>query len=262
MELNRRVQLQEITTFIKKTDFERFAYGVDPAVVQAHLEDVALLYENILSALWIEQEREFGALDARLRTLADRNTELEQALQNTAVPAKDITAQENTALRDSLYQKAEALEAQRTVYVEKAEALETLLAEQRQLLEAARGEAVQIVALAQREAEEIIRVTRENLRRHTEKEDRIRQSITQKSRELQNLLQGLREQVRHLAREIDALQERAGELKMLRALREQVEDLAQELDLLQRRSEDSAKTGLQDEAHYSEIYILNRELGG
>lgn len=250
---------QGIKTFIKEVQFRKQMFGVKEADIRSCLEDVSLMYEDVLASCEEEREKaqkERMQMQEQIRILTEQTTQLTRKLEEKETQRVALAQERNSAVAAlakeeeaclDLHKKMETLEIQRKAYSEKTEALVSLLSEQKKLIATTQGaaykEAEDIVTRAKREAEAIVLAAQEKVRRHTEKEEQVMQSITEKSKELQELLRSLRNQVGSLAKEIDDLQSRAGELKMLRALREQVEELAQELDSLQQRSETATDRG-------------------
>ncbi|MCL2670431.1 MAG: hypothetical protein FWF10_00135 [Clostridiales bacterium] len=241
---------REINAYISDLKFRSQLFGARRADVRVCLEEVSAMYEELSDSTRKERDAAHAQLQEQVRELLAENERLTQNMvekeqQNAALTEERTLSAAALARGEEKRlvwdKKITELEMQRKIYAEKAEDLVLLLTEQKKATKAAqdeaRREASGIVARAKREADAIVNTAQEKVRRHTEKEEQAMQSITDKGRELQGLLRGLREQVGALAKEIDELQARAGELKMLRALREQVEELAQELDSMQQRSE-------------------------
>jgi cell division septum initiation protein DivIVA len=248
-------QQENINALIENVTFRKKLFGVNGKDVRACLDDIATMYEELFNELKNTRDIERAEFLKQIEDLKTQNAELtqqnkekenllqkaqsekllaQQALSK-AEPTRD--AQVQVELRQKLFE----LEEQRKIYAARAESLSALLTEQNsireKILSTAQNSANEIVNRAKKEAEAILATAHEKVRRHTEKEEQAMQSITQKGRDLQKMIVGLRDQVGALGVELERLQERAGELKMLRALREQVEELSMELDKLQKQSE-------------------------
>lgn len=235
MEFKQSTEWREIIRFIKKSNFMKCGGGLDSLAVQAHLEDLAILYEKSISVFLQALQKQKEAFYAKTQGSFHTGEYAEGAVK--AVCEQDSVF--DISKQKKGHTKTEEAQTQQNSYTEKTNLLRTLLQEQEAMLQAAKLRADAIIAQAQKEANALQNALPDSAVLRVKKEAQMQQSITQRSKAVQNLLQGLREQVQQLAKDIDALQARAGELKTLRALREQVQELARGLDALQMRSEEA-----------------------